>query len=365
MNTLPLPGLKGAEPIGFLAAVGLLQICARQPKLGQVALGWNLDAEPTAVLFTEGAGSVDELVASALVPWMAGRWRSRCFGVGSLPPQKRASRKEAVADLTRAATKMSKKEKKQAKAALWEQDVTVGREVFAAELVKVRQVASCVLSKRAEADTFAALGTDAHERLTTGVRVIQATGLRLVAGNQAFLKLLRELAFSLDTNASWSAKLDKEGKKRAAVSPADSFRCALASPWDFSEPHADRGFLSLGWDAESYYVGALRGAMTPNSTPPRAATWLASEALSLMPVVPSSRGKSRTRGFDETGTFRWPIWSTSWSLDVVRTALGAPALGRTPVDRLELQALEISRVYGSGVVTLTDYPCFRPAVLIS
>ncbi|MBY0460916.1 MAG: hypothetical protein K2V38_26650, partial [Gemmataceae bacterium] len=79
MNALPLPGLKGSEPIGFLAAVGLLRALSTRRSFGAVKLGWADDSAWTAVLHTEKSCDEDQLV-SELLEHLTGRSELPVFG---------------------------------------------------------------------------------------------------------------------------------------------------------------------------------------------------------------------------------------------------------------------------------------------
>lgn len=362
MKTLPLPGLVGSEPLGALAAFGLLRICDSLPGLGRAALAWDFCPDPVAVLRTDRRITPDGLVEAWVLPWMRERWRSVVFGTGT-PGGEDAPGGEGDAEPEN--PDLPKGERNRAKALRWDHDIKVAPETFAGEMTRARSASAA--RSRHDADFLAGYGTDAVEVKTSSRGLVGATtDLCMVAGNQAFLKLLRELAFTLDPTAEWGRRLDKKDNKRAIVPPAEAFRLALFAPWDYTRERRDRGFLSLGWDPSAYYVGALRGAGSQDVTPPRAAVWLAAEALPLFPCLPVRGGRARTRGFDRSGErFRWPVWADALGVEAARTALGLPALYADPIRPVLLRRLGLRRVYGSDVVRLTDYPAFGPAVMLA
>lgn len=365
MNPLPLPGLIGSQPVCALAAFGLLRVCSLTPGLGQVKLAWRLEAVPRAVLHLDKEVSPDDLIRDALLPWMAGRWKSPIFGEGE-PGAKAGSEDEGKRGQPKspAAADTPKSKKNREKALRWDNDIKVSREKFAGVLSREREATS--LTRRASADHLSGYATDAREvDSSTRGEVVATTSLCMTAGNQALLKLLRDLAFSLDSTGCWNRKL-AEGKK-ARIAPDQAFRQALFEEWDYSASEVrDEGFLPLGWDAESYFVAALRGQATPDFTPPRAAIWLAAESLPLFPCTAITRGRVQTRGFDPKGdVFRWPLWRQPLSLRAVQAALGHPALYEKQISSEVIQAFGIDQVYGSGIIALTDYASFRPPTLLA
>ncbi|MEO2090025.1 MAG: hypothetical protein ABGY75_11080 [Gemmataceae bacterium] len=364
MNQLPLPGLIGSQPICALAAIGLLRVCSLTPGLGQVKLAWRLEAVPIAVLHFDKAVSPDDLIRDTLLAWMAGRWKSPIFGEGE-PGAKEPGKKEGKKKQSKPAPAADapKSKKNREKAERWDNDIKVSRETFAGMLSRERDAASP--TQRASADHLSGYATDAREvDSSTRGKVVATTSLCMIAGNQALLKLLRDLAFSLDSTGCWYRKL-ADGK-RARIAPDQAFRQVLFEQWDYSASDArDEGFLPLGWDAESYYVAALRGQATPDFTPPRAAIWLAAESLPLFPCTAITRGRVQTRGFPKRVAFRWPLWRQPLSLRAVQVALGHPALYEKQISSEVIQSLGIDQVYGSGIIELTDYKSFRPPTLLA
>ena len=79
MNELHLTGLKGTEPIGFLAALGLLRVLTCRRTFGAVRLGWDDDSGWSAVLHTEKACDEVRLVED-LLEHLSGRAGLPIFG---------------------------------------------------------------------------------------------------------------------------------------------------------------------------------------------------------------------------------------------------------------------------------------------
>jgi hypothetical protein len=330
MNTLQLSGLKGTEPIGFLAAVGLLRVLAKRRTFGAVKLGWSDDSVWSAVLFTEKTCDEEQLIGDLLVH-MRGRAAFPVFA-GVKPDGK------PLDD------------------AAWG-DVKVAQDRFAMMLGAVQSEARP--SDRETADFYSALGS---ELITLGNKdVVKPSALHMTSGNQAFLESVRELARSLDTSAPPHPK--------SAVPPADAFREAVfARNGDGQQGwRAADEFSAMGFDPAREAVYALT-ATAPTSTGPRstrAAVWLAIEAVPLFPVLPVS-GRLHTRGFDRRATtFRWPIWNEALAVDAVRTALGLAEVIDEEVAPERLDQLAIRAVMQSERVTIGQgYGQLRPAVRV-
>jgi hypothetical protein len=97
MSQLTLPGLRATEPIGFLAALGLLRICSRRESFGLVKLGWSDDARGSAVLHTENKCDPDRFI-DELLAHMRCRSSAPAFNGRADPPHDRAATAEAALD---------------------------------------------------------------------------------------------------------------------------------------------------------------------------------------------------------------------------------------------------------------------------
>ncbi len=170
---------------------------------------------------------------------------------------------------------------------------------------------------------------------------LKPTAFDMTAGQQKFLKFVRELAASLDVTAG-------RGGRQAAAWPGRvraAFAEALFGPWTYTDD-----FHSLGWDHGTEALYAL-SAIAPTDAGPksvRAAVWLAIEALPFFPCFPVA-GRLRTRGFNRQGDeFRWPIWRDPITLDVLRSLLGLSELYEDHLPSAALRARGIERVYLSA-----------------
>ncbi len=323
MSEIPLSGLKAGEPIGFLAGLGLLRVCSRREALGVVKLGWKQPAGAAGVLVTDAECGPDRLVEQVL-DHMGGRHQLPLLSG-------RPASGSTIGDKD------------------WD-DVKVDPDLFAALLRATRPHVK--LDDRESADFLAALGSELVTAKSTND--VRPSALHMTSGNQKFLKMLRDLARSLDS-AAWNCK-------EASCPPADAFREALFGEWQCADQ-----FSSLGYDPTTEAIYALCDAAPADAKAwsTRAAVWLAVEALPLFPCFPVA-GRLHTRGFDKSGTrFRWPVWNAPLSLSAIRTVLGLPALAAAEPSPITLGAYGICAVFEAERVTIgKGYGQFRPGIRI-
>jgi hypothetical protein len=323
MSEILLSGLKAGEPIGFLAGIGLLRVCARREALGSVKLGWQQPAGAAGVLVTNADCEPDRLIEEVL-DHMRGRHQLPVLSG-------RPAAGITVGDGD------------------WD-DVKVDPALFTALLKATRPHANP--GDCESADFLAALGSELVAAKSTND--IRPSALHMTSGNQKFLKLLRDLARSLDSAGSTC--------KEAPCPPAEAFREALFGDWQYADQ-----FSSLGYDPATEAIYALSDAAPADAKPwsTRAAVWLAVEAIPLFPCFPVS-GRLHTRCFDKSGRrFRWPVWNAPLSLSAIRTLLGLPALSAPELSPIALGSCGISAVFEAERVTIgKGYGQFRPGIRV-
>jgi hypothetical protein len=256
-----LSGLKGTEPIGFLAAVGLLRVLAGRRTFGEVRMGWSDDSGWSAVLHTEKACDGDRLVAD-LLEHLSGRGSLPIFG-GRGPDGSPVGGTE------------------------WA-DIKVDPLLFRDWLLATRPAAR--RDEREAADFLSAFGSELITARSSGD--LKPSAFHMTSARQQFLVSCRNLANSLGPTA--------RGGRGFRV-PSVAFREAVFGPWEYADE-----FSTLGLDPNTEPVYALEASKPGDDTPvsTRAAVWLAIEAMPLFSVVPV-KGRLQTRGFDAKAT-RFP-----------------------------------------------------------
>jgi hypothetical protein len=167
------------------------------------------------------------------------------------------------------------------------------------------------------------------------------TALHFTAGQQQFLKMVRELV--------------------AGVTAQD-IREALIGPWRY-----DRPLPVMGWDATITRDYALRASNPSNDKKlgVPAADWLAVRGLASLPVVPV---KTRIRttgciGSWKTGRFRWGLWTVPLDREVVRSTM---RLELEEMGAAERAARGIGVVFSCGIRRSDQggYGTFEPATVV-
>ena len=306
MSERVLPGLRASTPIGALAAFGLLRVCARLALPQPVRLGWRLQQDWLAVLdFPE------PVVAEALVAALA----------AAMPERAQASELH------------------------WRDDIKMPAAEFAAFARQAQEAARP--EARDTADFVAAFGSELV--LAKSKPEVKPTALHMTAGQQRFLRMVRDLAQVLAAD---------EGRDAGAI-----LREALFGPWRYQDQQH-----SLGWDPSTERLHALR-ARSPTkeqASGVAGAVWLAYESLPLLPTAAVNR-RLVTAGFDaEARFFSWPVWETPLRLEVVKSLLGLAELTKPEPSAQALRARGIRRVYRSQRAPMGDkgYAIFRAADVV-
>lgn len=299
---LLLNGLDGGNPLGFLAAIGVLRMATKADSHSGWRVRWEMRAgQWSPVLMGNTRLTADSLI-DLLIPALAGMKGDPSFGFAD--------------------------------------DLTIHCEKFR----KVAQSAckAANLADRHYADFIAAFGCESLPISAKDLR-IQDTALRTMsgAGHQHFIGSMRELVE--ETNP---------GHLRASLFELWQYSDSKPSlRWD---PLDDRRY-ALRWDEPSGDpVRTMRGANR-----------LAVEALPLFPTAPGER-KLHTTGFTqrrgEGVLFTWPIWETPLNIDTVRSLLSLAELKKLRPDRTSLFARGIVEIYRSQRITRDKYRNFTTAI---
>lgn len=304
-----LNGIDGANPLGFLAALGTIRCLDLADRDLGVKMFWKPTDAWHPVLQTPQDLSEADLLG-ILVNFLP---RSRPF---------------SLADPDGIEAK----------------NISVSLETF--RWAAQQAVARSDAKRRAQADFLAALASDG---VTSEEGAVADTCLRTMSGSghQHFLEFMDNLI--RDTEPHHIEK-------------------ALFSRWPYDDPVENH---TMRWDPSDDLRYALRGR-NPSGDPARkqqGAMWganrLAIEALPLMPSAPARHFLKTTgfRGRNSRDTFwTWPIWDRPVSADVIRSLLGLATLQQDEVDRMSLRRMGIVEIYRCQRITVGKFRNFTQGI---
>lgn len=301
MAEIPLTGLIGSHPLGAMSAFGLLRVVSQVPEFYCPRLRWHLREDWTAALHTDNCVDAKKFREQLLAALVA-RQRTR-----------------AAADYL-----------------TWGDDIKVEPTVLAQLLNE--KTNELTFGERDSVSFWAVLGSE-MARQNNGK--VKPTAFHMTAGQQKFLKAVRELAVSLNPSRTPGRQ---ETAEQIEAEIRQAFARALFDPWSRQDQ-----LHSLGWDPATEALHALSD-MAPTdagATCERAAVWLAFESLPLFPCAPSGR-RLVTRGFDEDSDyFSWPIWESPITVGTLSSLLGLAELAAPKPDIGELAHRGVVAVYRS------------------
>ena len=300
---LPLPGLDGANPLAFLAALGTLRLANRA--FPGARLSWSTQGACSAILHLPHVVTPDALVEALLAQAGAGR-RSVTFAPDI---------KVLAADFR----------------------------AFEAEAVGVAQ------EDREFADFLRAFA-DPLVTVQGGPNIgkTKPTEFYFLAGNQKLLKQLMAIA-----QATTEAHLHK-----ALFQPwvYDDPLDGLSLRWD---PLDDFRYATRFFNPSKDNSKAKRGSVL-------GANRLAFESLPFFPCY-ALKGRLATTGFtviDRQPFFTWPLWSAPWGIDEVRSVVSRvePPKRAAKLQRVvPPRQLGVTAWYQCEKVANSDYSNFSPA----
>lgn len=314
-HELVLAGLDGANPLGFLAALGALRTATRAFNSQPVRMRWEQHGGWRPVL----SSPVDtpDALADAL---------HNCLAHPRECDTCRESHPHACA-------------------------LCVGDDL-ALPAAQFREKALRFRTEDRDAAAFlAAFGSDAVTMMNSKKQsVIQDTAFRTMsgAGHQHFLEFARNIC---------------------SACTRDQLKRDMFNTWRYNDPVQNHTLRLDPLDDARY---ALRWS-DPSGDPTRkkrgsvyGANRLAIEALPLFPCVPRG-GTLRTAGFpqrrgtDERSDVRlcWPIWTANLSLSAARSTLTLPAAGSETAEAIRQRG--IAARFESRRLTIGKFRCFSPA----
>ena len=299
---LLLNGLDGGNPLGYLAAIGVLRVTT------------NVDSHSNWQVHWEG---------------QKGHWTPVLTGDARITA-------DGLIDLLSPALK----EMNGDRSFEFAEDLAISCEDF-------REVAQSAfdttsLTDRRFADFIAAFGCESVPISAKDDR-IQDTALRTMsgAGHQHFIGSMRELV---------------------KVTSSDHLRTSLFERWEYQDPKPSLRWDPI--DDRRYALRWREPSGDPPRTM-RGASRLAVEALPLLPTAPVAT-KLHTTGFTqrkrEAVRFTWPIWEVPLSVETVRSLLSLSELQNLEPDRKSLIARGVVEVYRSQRITIGKYRNFTPAL---
>jgi hypothetical protein len=304
VNELVLTGLDGKNPLGFLAALGVLDAATRATGKGEPAptLAWRSLGTYRPVL----AGGPDREGLLALLAEDLASFRDEPAIALRYPKGDADGGAEA-------------------------HDLKPRPERFAAYLRSLVDRGA-----RRSLDLAAAFATDVAVDNNGNAK---PTALHFTAGQQEFLRMVGDLAQN--------------------VAPAD-LEEAVFGPWRYARP-----LPVLGWDGATSRDYALR-ATDPSKDKKLGvpgADWLAFRGLPFVRVAPVGDRVETTgcHGGWKTGAFRWPLWTVPLTAPVVRSLLSSPEVFEC--DPATLSARGVDVVLESGIRRSDQggYGSFTPA----
>lgn len=301
-GVLELAGLQGTNPLGFLAAVGVLDVLTRAGRAATLAFADEL----VPIALVEGAEDVDDLV--------------------SILDQDRATWTESVVLNGPLSHPLDDAKPDSRTAAAWAGDV-----------------ADTLSGGRAGSDLYCAL---VAEGAVDGAGKAKPTHLHFTAGQQRFLVTARELV----------ARVDLDRLREAVAGPWRDDSTLKSFRWDGrgSRPYAMRASDPSKIQPPSVPGADWLALLGLASLPVRAVVNRYTGSLALETTACEPRWKQ--------SAFRWPLWSVAIGLPVVRSLLSDSGVVGTETKRRRatLSGPPLVDVLGArGVLRVLEAPIRR------
>ncbi|HSW31651.1 MAG TPA: hypothetical protein VLH75_19345 [Longimicrobiales bacterium] len=328
-NSVRLPGLDGSNPLGFLAALGVLRILdhvarARRrplPRMRWIEVGhWQPEIESGA---DSGLDDVISAILEDKATWVDDPALMLAYdSTGTELVDPRGGSQGIVRDLKPRPAVMR---------------LFLGRLVVSAEVPDLDFAYR--LAVRRSLDTAGFYGSEVVQDNNGNTKPF---ALHFSAGQQTFLKAVAQL--------------------QSGVGEADLVE-ALSGPW-----RGTSKLPSMSWDATVARIYALR-ASDPSSEKRGSnpgADWLAFVGLGFLSAVPHGGALLTTgvRGGWKGGSFTWPVWTSPLTGRVVRSLLALQVLQGVSARERALRG--IGAVFSSRI-TRSDqggYGGFSPAKVV-
>lgn len=372
MNPIPL-AIDGANPLGFLEALGAAQLLAeRKDEKGapDVRLRWNEARQP--VLVAPGVGD-----GEALIKLLADIAVRPAASADAAMAEKRAQ------SAWRAARKKAEQKAKEIKKRRLPRDER--RAAFAAEHAPLAEKTARLRAEwratRASAapDLAVSMGLDLNVtseefsgHCRDALEGATPTSRRWVDfcacfGVENARERMDATPFALISGSGQQWFLDTAGKLMVACT-VDHFRTALLGSWVAADD-----LYSFRWDPDDdRRYALLADDPTASGNKPKTiwgANRLAFEALRLFPCMRGRTGPSTVgwRHDGESEVWRWPLWACDLSPAVISSVLASRDMWRDePESRRRLRARGVFAVFQTRRITVGRAPNqklnFTPAV---
>ncbi len=314
---IQLTGLIGSNPLGALAAFGLLRVCSEIPEIINPRLFWRLEDDWIAMLAISNTPSLDEdRLIDLLLLHLSNFNMNDIFG--------------------------------------WSKDINEAPTTFKEHLWTIVKKSSW--DNRLIIDFFSSFASEMAVTVSNNNKIKPS----------AFYMVRNDFLKSINKKIANSLK----SPKRTEKSGADAFKEAIFGPWEYQDV-----YHSLGWDPSTERIYALQhynpGAAPNNEAKAscvRAAVWLAAQALPFFPVLPTAKGQLLTTGFsgpvNKEPSFIWPIWENPVSVNTLKSLLVSSELTKqnNEIDFVAKRGItaifqSVRSPYGKGSAV------FRPATI--
>lgn len=366
VHTLDLPALDGANPLGFLAALGTFTVLAETDST--LKLGWHARARWVPYLTSTNPLEKED-VLNRLTTRLRGRpvdpkaERKRVVSQGRLDAAKRRLKdaKEALKALNLRGNQLKAERERLVEPVRLRfekrRKIVRGRRVVSVpspELAIGKKIDLSAEEFRSTADSFFQAG----ESGSLAIAMLAALASESCNGKQC-----PRTRFDFIDSSGQLAFLEAVLQLMPEASP-EKLEASLFHPWKRADekyslrfdPVEDRRYALLDRDPT---------AGNNKSTSEWMANLLAYRALSLFPCV-ITRRNSETTGwalFTDTWCFTWPIWEAQLSVETIRTLLAHRELIASKPSTA-LRQIGVATAYRARRVANGDYINFSPAFAV-
>lgn len=303
-DSLPLPGLDGSNPLGFLAALGLLRILNLRGHANSVRMLWEESEVTWRPRVVGGGDNVDELL-------------------------ERLSAGFRDCDYTS-----------------WELDMKLP---FEAERLRNEMLSASSAASYKDRDRIDTLGSFGVECARDDKDMFKDTSLRMVR-----------------TGDSAGNGLLAYGKKIQSETTTDNLRSALTEPWRYEDegcalrwdPNEHHGYAMQWTDPSKEKTVSVRGAnrLALAAMPMLPAIPMQTKVGTVAFGTPTSRQECLS----------WPLWTFACGIDVAVSLLALSCLQDERPDSAKLYARGVGAVYRCDrAMTSKYYRNFTPAQRIA